>query len=338
MPVGAGGASCVVQLEERVHVVEFSPFPRSAGLIAVGCGALITLGACSLQIRPGGAAEERAACNRIVEEEGLVFTRMKSYEGGARVHALAWSPDTHLGPHPQMIRFCSATADKKIRVYRSDLQGSEEVQELEGHNAYVNAVAFEPTDGHLLASVSDDNTCRIWDDSGDQQVCLPLLSPGASVCWSSAEPDKLLVGERGGRVQVYSTRSWATLLSLDCGAPSRPLMMADWSPLDPVSVGAVAGADWLLWDSSRGSWPVERKPAHLEGASQFRWCRTVGGVFATTSPPGRLSGTLLIHNLAHVQPALESKVPALSGLSWHPQLPLCACGSDRSLCFWLLEL
>jgi len=43
------------------------------------------------------------------------------------------------------------------------------LQKLEGHTDWVNSVAFSP-DGQLLASVSDDQTVRLWNPATGEQL------------------------------------------------------------------------------------------------------------------------------------------------------------------------
>ncbi|TNN40988.1 Nucleoporin Nup37 [Liparis tanakae] len=60
----------------------------------------------------------------------------------------------------QMELFCTAAADRKLRLLTSDLQDRHEVKVMEGHTSYINHLVFEPTEGKQIASVSDDHTCR----------------------------------------------------------------------------------------------------------------------------------------------------------------------------------
>ena len=64
-------------------------------------------------------------------------------------------------------------------------------QELEGHTSYINDVQFDPDRGEFIASVSDDHTCRIWDNEGTLKASFPLRSPGMSVRWHIEEPAKV---------------------------------------------------------------------------------------------------------------------------------------------------
>jgi WD40 repeat protein len=54
----------------------------------------------------------------------------------------------------------SGSFDKTVRLW--DAATGEERQKLEGHDEFINAVAFSP-DSRTVASGSDDKTVRLWD-------------------------------------------------------------------------------------------------------------------------------------------------------------------------------
>jgi len=120
---------------------------------------------------------------------------------------------------------------------------------LEGHKDYMNAISYEP-EGELLASVSDDHTCKLWAVK-ENQKCVStfyLTSPGTSVCWHNEESGKLLVAEKNGLIRMYNVRSHQAIMSLDSGVV--PLTAADWGP-NPLKVASIAAGELLLWDVSR---------------------------------------------------------------------------------------
>jgi nuclear pore complex protein Nup37 len=70
----------------------------------------------------------------------------------------------------------------QIKVYNTDLSESTSITEFEGHKSYINSIAFDP-DGNLLASASDDLTCRIWNtkfssENNKLDFKIDLKSPG----------------------------------------------------------------------------------------------------------------------------------------------------------------
>lgn len=111
-------------------------------------------------------------------------------------------------------------------------------------------ISYDP-EGELLASVSDDHTCKLWTIKEEQKTCILtfwLTSCGVSVCWHPEESGKLLIAELNGLIQLYNVRSQQAIMSVD--ADTTPLYAADWS-LNPLKVACVAAGDIFLWDVSR---------------------------------------------------------------------------------------
>uniref|UniRef100_A0A3Q2NTQ0 Nucleoporin Nup37 n=1 Tax=Fundulus heteroclitus TaxID=8078 RepID=A0A3Q2NTQ0_FUNHE len=287
-----------------------------------------------------------------VEVEGVQFNVLRAFHHDLRVDALAWSPESRLDRIPT-IRFCTAAADRKLRLLTSDLQDRHEVKVMEGHTSYINHLVFEPTEGKQIASVSDDHTCRLWDLDGNETAVLRLRSPGLSVCWHSQEVFKLMVAEKKGTIRFYDLVTQQAILSLDCGH-SGPLMSADWCLANTIKVGAVVGNDWLIWDITRSRWgwgvvggvapgplhsficrtfnlclrfcsyPQEKRPAHKDKARLFRWSIANENLFATTGCPGKISSQVFIHHLGH---------PQVGADSWQTRPAATLCSSQLLIIF-----
>uniref|UniRef100_A0AAY4C293 Nucleoporin Nup37 n=1 Tax=Denticeps clupeoides TaxID=299321 RepID=A0AAY4C293_9TELE len=278
-------ATYTVPCDDYVHVVEFSPFDcgSAASLLAYGGNLYVVVGTCRFQ-------------EEDVDVEGVEFNTLWIFHHGVRVDCLAWSPESRLDHLPQVIRFCTAAADCKLRLVTSDAKDRHEVKVIEGHTSYVNQLVFEPTEGKQIASVSDDHTCRIWDLDGNEAAVFRLRSPGTSVCWHPEEMYKLMVAEKRGIIRFYDLVTQQAVLSLDSGQV--PLMSADWCLTNTIKVGAVVGTNWVIWDITRSSYPQEKRPVH---AGIFRWSRANENLFSTTDFPGKISSQLLVHHLGHPQ-------------------------------------
>ncbi|KAJ8392348.1 hypothetical protein AAFF_G00077120 [Aldrovandia affinis] len=283
------GPSYTVPCDDYVHVVEFSPFDCGAApsLLAYGGSQYVVVGTCLFQ-------------EEDTEVDGVEFTALRVFHHGVRVDALAWSPESRLDQLPQVIRFCTAAADRNLRLVTSDLQDTHEVKVMEGHTDYVNHLVFEPTEGKQIASVKPEavqNTpprytagplrrpdssprrgnpisgrpapllrvivTTLWDLDGNLTTSFLLRSPGMSVCWHPEEIFKLMVAEKSGVVRFYNLITQQALLSLDSG--QSPLMSADWCLANTIKVGAVTGNDWVIWDITRSSYPQEKRPVHSSG-------------------------------------------------------------------------
>uniref|UniRef100_A0A8C8CKR6 Nucleoporin 37 n=1 Tax=Oncorhynchus tshawytscha TaxID=74940 RepID=A0A8C8CKR6_ONCTS len=198
------GASYTVPCDDYVHVVEFSPFDS-----------------CSV----ASLLQEED-----MEVEGVEFTTLHFFHHALRMDCLPWSPESRLDKLPQLIRFCTAAADRKVRLLTSDLQNQHEVKVMEGHTSYINHLVFEPTEGKQMASVSDDHTCR------------SVRTSSRCGCWT---------------IRFYDLVTQQAILSLDCG--QSPLMSADWCLANTIKVGAVTGSDWVICDITRSSYPQEKR-------------------------------------------------------------------------------
>lgn len=150
-----------VSCEDYVHVVEFSPFSSGtpSSLLAYGGNQYVVVGTCLFQ-------------EEDLDVEGVEFNVLRAFHHELRVDALAWSPESRLDRLP-IIRFCTAAADRKLRLLTSDLQDKHEVKVMEGHASYINHLVFEPTEGKQIASVSDDHTCRSTQFYFHVCVCFP---------------------------------------------------------------------------------------------------------------------------------------------------------------------
>lgn len=73
--------------------------------------------------------------------------------------------------------FCTAADDYKLRIFKSDLSEST-CKVLNAHSSYINDISFDP-ENNYLASVSDDETAKIWStDEFDCVATLMLTSAG----------------------------------------------------------------------------------------------------------------------------------------------------------------
>ncbi|KAI4873703.1 hypothetical protein NFI96_023389, partial [Prochilodus magdalenae] len=114
-------ATYTVPCEDYVNVVEFSPYDcgSAASLLAYGGNQYVVVGTCRFK-------------EEDMEVEGVEFNTLRVFMHGVRVDALAWSPESRLDKLPQVIRFCTAAADRKLKLFTSDLQERHEVKGLDG--------------------------------------------------------------------------------------------------------------------------------------------------------------------------------------------------------------
>lgn len=182
------------------------------------------------------------------DNDEFVWEELREIDHDTRCHAIAIAPDTSLLTLPKLVKFCTADADFIIRIYRTNLENSDTVQCLKGHTSYVNDVAWEPSTGKFLASVSDDHSCQIRSQKDDFEVqtIFRFKSPGMVVRWHPDDTEKLLVAEKRGTIHIYNIVRKQITLSIETA--KAPLMSADWSVKNHLMVTALSAGEIIAFD------------------------------------------------------------------------------------------
>lgn len=302
----------ILSVQGHVRAVAFCPCKWNSSLLAVGTTSFVTVFNVKLP-------DEDPDLKTI---EASIVRRFKH---DAPIQCIAWSPNMSLVLQPVWMRFATASMDNEVRLFYSNLRTEDEVKFLSGHKGPVNAVAFEPQSGEILASVGDDNSCRIWGMDGQQQACIALRSPGTAVIWHPDERGKLLVAEKRGTLRLYAmTKQPLPLMSLETNQAGL-LLSADWSLGNSLLLGAVAGPHCFLWETARSSRPLDQKPVHPGGATNFAFSHIQEEVCATRGHPGNV---VKVHNLRTAQVLMSKAVEVGCGISWHHKHPALAYGAD----------
>ncbi|XP_043593911.1 nucleoporin Nup37 [Bombus pyrosoma] len=304
-----------LHFSKQIYCVELSPYEWSQHLICVALAEEIVIGTIKFQDE-----------DETVED--IAYKPFRTFRHDTRPHAIAWSPETSLSVVPKVLMFCVAGADFKIRLYSSDLNENT-VCQMEGHKDYINSICYE-TEGELLASVSDDHTCKLWAVKEDEK-CIStfyLTSPGMSVNFHLEKSGKLLVGEKNGLIHMYDVRSQQAIMSLDTDIV--PLMSIDWGP-NPLKVAAIAAGKLILWDISKPSPPLESKPLHIEGGLIVKFFLGYENFVASIGRPDNL---LKVTNIKTEQEIICGQVKLIGGITCHYKLPYVCATSDREIRFW----
>jgi sugar lactone lactonase YvrE len=114
---------------------------------------------------------------------------------GARVNALAFSPDNTLLVSASGVGMGSPVADNTVRVW--DAQTGAALYVLEAHSQPVRAVRFSP-DGSLLASADMGGNIILWDTATWSQARTLSQPGGAAALTLAFTPDGGLLASAGG--------------------------------------------------------------------------------------------------------------------------------------------
>lgn len=138
-------------------------------------------------------------------------SKIASWKHKSEGYALDWSPKTYG-------RLAAGTCDAQLWLYQSaDETCSTFVKEtqvgLQGHKDSIEDLQWSPTQDHVLASCSCDQTIKLWDLRATQQR--PQMSWEAHDCdvnvisWNTQTKFLLASGDDKGEFRIWDLRMFA---------------------------------------------------------------------------------------------------------------------------------
>ncbi len=185
-----------------------------------------------------------------------------SVKQGEIVHALAFTPDSMV-----LASAGGNTEDFAIRLW--DVASGQNIGTLNGHDGIVWAVAFS-LDGEMLASVSSDNTAKVWDwRKGTLLKSLDFPSEVVSVSFSP-DGQSLAVGGvdemqnqiRNAAIWTYAVGSWEPLVKFP---EYWNITAMAYSPDGSMLVGGGTSRNVQVWRARDGSPVYTFSHAHQVG-------------------------------------------------------------------------
>ncbi|XP_030763633.1 nucleoporin Nup37 [Sitophilus oryzae] len=273
------------------------------------------------------AFENKLVLISLSFKENVIVKKLYECAHPSRCTALSLSPNTSFVVLPNQIVFATGAADYKIRVYESDMQENNTCRVLSGHTSYINNVAFD-SENTYLASASDDNSVKIWNNNEfSLKTTFLLSSPAMVVSWHRSDLGKLLIAEKIGVIKFYNVETETPILSLDF---AKSLSSAHWAPSDSQLLASLQLGELLLWDLTKPCLPQQSTILFSENGGHIKFSPQ-GELLAAVNS---LDGTIkVIHTLTQTV-RLTANVSLPSNLEWHYHYPIVCIGDDSKLCFW----
>ncbi|KAL5291507.1 NUP37 family protein [Megaselia abdita] len=268
------------------------------------------------------------------EEEEFYWQILREIHCDSLCYSLCFAPETSLAKLPKVVTLCAAGGDFLLRIFRTDMQNTDRVQELKGHTSYVNDIAWDSC-GEYIASVSDDQSCIVWhsEDNFESTTKFCLASAGVAVKWHVDDPAKLMIAEKKGIIKMYNVKTEQAIMSLE--SSNIPLMNADWSIHNRFIVTGVGAGNVITWDLRRSSQPIDVKQIHEDCGKIVKISPLTESVTASIGCPDT---TLKVNTSKSHIPLVEFSLSLYGGLCWHNHLPYVAAANDRKLCFWKVQI
>lgn len=307
-----------VPLHEKVYTTEVYQ-DRSQNLVAVGLRSSVVI----LEL----LFEDCSNRADQVGRDKIDYQVIQKINHDSRVQCFAWSPETSMTVSPKCLKFATGGADYNVRIFSSDLADNEGVRVLRGgHSDYVNALAYQPSDGSQIVSGSDDHTIALWDSfSGQRLHTVTFRSAVMAVSWHPEEVSKLMVAEKNGILHMFNIVSYHPILSLDCG--TGPLLSADWSLYNSLLIATSIRSDVIIWDLSKMA-PIAKKYLRQDNIKSVKMSPSSESVLATAGQPNYSVKISNIKN-SHITPLMTNQ--PIGGISWHPAKSILVVGHDENI-------
>jgi len=249
------------------------------------------------------------------ENKKISYEFHHKYLCGSKINSISWSNESYLYKKNNELKsnilIATASTDKNIRIYNN-----ENIEVISGHRDFINDIAFGyDKNERILASVSDDRSCRIWKISKDlknkqseEYYRIILKSSGKSVRFHKQNVQLMMVAEKNGSIRIIN---WNTLEFLftfyepgleDIGSLNTiesaiGLRSADWNPYNLHIIGSVIGQKFYIWNTSES--PIHKYVysgnVHKDGSKCIKFSPNDGNYFATLSSSSKR--VIYIHKL-----------------------------------------
>jgi hypothetical protein len=114
-------------------------------------------------------------------------------EGQGNVQHLCFEQETN--------SLLSACIEKYIIIF--ELENMKPIIQLEGHNGNVTASAFFKNKSHLLLSISEDRTFKIWDMSSNNVLYQSAIISSSPFTCVDIDNDMVAIGSEDGKVRLF---------------------------------------------------------------------------------------------------------------------------------------
>jgi len=279
------------------------------------------------------------------------------YLCGSKTTSISWSNESYLykknNEFKSNILIATANSDKNIRVYNND-----NIEIISGHRDFINDIAFGyDKSERILASVSDDRTCRVWKISKDlnkkqseEYYRIILKSSGKSVRFHKQNIQLLMVAERNGSIRIVNWNTSEFLFtfyesgledigSLNTIESAIGLRSADWNPYNLHIIGSVIGQKFYIWNTSEA--PIHKYVysgnVHKDGSKCIKFSAHDGNYFATLSSSSKRA--IYVHKLTKKVPItldIPENLPLaqIESICWHLSKPILIGCIGNQLLFW----